>query len=108
MDVAADAPEFGIALPERAIGIAAHDFAQAIGAPEVALTRATRSEGVPTVPSRWLLRLDTVLRAVGLGGALGRIRDRRRRGARDEPDPPAEPAAASRARRSPRGRDNCR
>ncbi len=63
--------EFGIALPERAIGIAAHDFAQALGAPEVALTRAARSEGVPTVPSRWLLRLDTVLQAVGLDGALG-------------------------------------
>ena len=61
---------FGIALPERATGIAAHDFAQALGAPEVALTRAARSEGVPTVPSRWLLRLDAVLRAVGLDGAL--------------------------------------
>ncbi|MBO0738584.1 MAG: PD-(D/E)XK nuclease family protein, partial [Alphaproteobacteria bacterium] len=63
--------EFGLGLPERAIGIAAHDFAQALGAPEVALTRATRSEGVPTVASRWLLRLDTVLQAVGLGDALG-------------------------------------
>jgi ATP-dependent helicase/nuclease subunit B len=63
--------EFGIAVPERAIGIAAHDFAQTLGAPEVALTRAARSEGVPTVPSRWLLRLDTVLQAVGLDGALG-------------------------------------
>ena len=63
--------EFGIAPPERAIGIAAHDFAQALGAPTVALTRATRREGVPTVPSRWLLRLDTVLRAVGLEGRLG-------------------------------------
>src|SRR5439155_3123641 len=64
--------EFGIAVPERAIGIAAHDFAQALGAPEVALTRASRRDGVPTVPSRWLLRLDTVLRAVGLAGALAR------------------------------------
>jgi ATP-dependent helicase/nuclease subunit B len=62
--------QFGIASPERAIGIAAHDFAQAIAAPEVVLTRAARSEGVPTVPSRWLLRLDTVLRAVGLEAAL--------------------------------------
>jgi ATP-dependent helicase/nuclease subunit B len=62
--------EFGIALPERAIGIAAHDFVQAIGAPAVALTRAARNEGVPTVPSRWLLRLDTVLHAVGLDAAL--------------------------------------
>jgi ATP-dependent helicase/nuclease subunit B len=63
--------EFGIPLPERAIGIAAHDFSQALGAPEVALTRAARHEGVPTVPSRWLLRLDAVLRAVGLAGKLG-------------------------------------
>jgi ATP-dependent helicase/nuclease subunit B len=62
--------EFEIAVPERAIGIAAHDFTQSIAAPEVALTRAARSEGVPTVPSRWLLRLDTVLRACGLGHAL--------------------------------------
>ncbi|MGH7045851.1 MAG: double-strand break repair protein AddB [Stellaceae bacterium] len=61
---------FNIAVPERAIGIAAFDFAQAMGAPEVALTRAARSEGVPTVPSRWLLRLDTVLRAVSLDAAL--------------------------------------
>ena len=63
--------EFGIALPERAIGIAAHDFAQALGAPEVALTRAARREGAPTVPSRWLLRLDAVLRAVGQAERLG-------------------------------------
>jgi ATP-dependent helicase/nuclease subunit B len=62
--------DFGIAVPERAIGIAAHDFAHALGAPNVALTRATRRDGVPTVPSRWLLRLDTVLRAVGLDGKL--------------------------------------
>ncbi len=95
--------EFGIALPERAIGIAAHDFAQALGAPAVALTRATRREGVPTVPSRWLLRLDTVLRAVGLDGrARGGARDRRRGGAARPARPaPAEPAgrAAPAARR---------
>jgi len=63
--------EFRIAVPERSVGIAAHDFVQAFGAPEVALTRAARQDGVPTVPSRWLLRLDTVLRAAGLGHALG-------------------------------------
>jgi len=63
--------EFGIAPPDRAIGMAAHDFMQALGAPEVALTRAARQEGAPTVPSRWLLRLDAVLRAVGLDGRLG-------------------------------------
>jgi ATP-dependent helicase/nuclease subunit B len=63
--------DFRIAVPERSVGIAAHDFAQAFGAPEVALTRAARQEGVPTVPSRWLLRLDTVFRAAGLDHALG-------------------------------------
>ncbi|HTZ37895.1 MAG TPA: double-strand break repair protein AddB, partial [Stellaceae bacterium] len=63
--------EFGLALPERAVGIAAHDFAQGLGAPEAALTRAARREGAPTVPSRWLLRLDAVLRAVGLADRLG-------------------------------------
>ncbi len=88
--------EFKIAVPERSIGIAAHDFMQALAAPEVALTRASRSEGVPTVPSRWLLRLDAVLRAVGLEGALGpdpmvEAAVRGLDAARYEPLPPAEP-----------------
>ena len=61
---------FGLPLPERRIGLAAHDFAQAFCAPRVYLTRATRVEGTPTVPSRWLLRLGTVLEAVGLSDAL--------------------------------------
>jgi ATP-dependent helicase/nuclease subunit B len=61
---------FEIATPERAVGIAAHDFAQACAAPEAALTRAARSEGAPTVPSRWLLRLEAVQRATGLEAAM--------------------------------------
>ncbi len=52
---------FGLPLPERRIGLAAHDFAQAFTAPVVVLTRSERVEGTPTVPSRWLLRLDTLL-----------------------------------------------
>src|SRR5258705_7905823 len=62
--------QFRVAVPERSVGIAAHDFAQAFGAPEVVLTRATRQEGGPTVPSRWLLRLDAGLHAAGPEGAL--------------------------------------
>lgn len=58
--------DFGLPLPERRIGLAAHDFAQAFCAPEVVLTRAERVEGTPTVPSRWLLRLDAVLHACGV------------------------------------------
>jgi ATP-dependent helicase/nuclease subunit B len=53
----------GLASPERRIGLAAHDFAQAwCSAPRLMLTRALRVEGAPTVPSRWLLRLDSLLR----------------------------------------------
>lgn len=56
---------FGLPLPERRIGLAAHDFAQLAAAPEVVLTRAEKTDGTPTVPSRWLLRLETVLRGCG-------------------------------------------
>jgi ATP-dependent helicase/nuclease subunit B len=57
---------FGLAPLERRVGLAAHDFAQAMGAPRVVLTRALRSEGTPATPSRWLLRLDAFLSAVGV------------------------------------------
>ncbi len=55
----------GLPSPERRVGLSAHDFAQAFAAPEVVLTRAERVEGAPTLPSRWLLRLDAVLVAAG-------------------------------------------
>ncbi len=57
--------QFGLPSPERMIGLAAHDFATFLAAPKVVLTRATRQNGTPTVPSRWLLRLNTVLSAMG-------------------------------------------
>lgn len=62
--------DFGLPSPEKLIGLSAHDFAHACGAPEVVLTRAMRVEGTPTVPSRWLLRLETVLQALGLHGRI--------------------------------------
>ncbi|MDX1402866.1 MAG: PD-(D/E)XK nuclease family protein, partial [Kiloniellales bacterium] len=46
--------------PERMIGMAAHDFISTISADEIYVTRAKRSEGAPTVPSRWLLRIDAL------------------------------------------------
>jgi ATP-dependent helicase/nuclease subunit B len=61
--------DFGLPAPERRIGLAAHDFAQALGAPQVALTRALRVEGTPTVPSRWLLRLEGLMRSLGIDPA---------------------------------------
>jgi ATP-dependent helicase/nuclease subunit B len=60
----------GLPSPERRIGLTAHDFVQACGAPQVVLTRATRVDGTPTVASRWLLRLDTLLRASGYKDGL--------------------------------------
>jgi ATP-dependent helicase/nuclease subunit B len=52
--------ELGLDLPERRIGLTAHDFAQALGAAEVVLSHATKVGGAPTVPSRFLLRLQAV------------------------------------------------
>ncbi len=52
--------ELGLDLPERRIGLSAHDFAQALGAPEVILTRAAKQGGAPTVASRFLQRLAAV------------------------------------------------
>ena len=62
---------FGLPAPEYRIGLSAHDFAQALCGPRVTLTRAARVEGTPTVPSRWLLRLDSVRRSAGLDGNIG-------------------------------------
>jgi len=62
--------KFGLPLPERRIGLAAHDFVQLAAAPEVVLTRAEKTDGTPTVPSRWLLRLETVLRGCGMDDAF--------------------------------------
>lgn len=49
--------EIGLPPPERRIGLAAHDFAEAFAAPRVILTRAAKRGGAPTVASRWLQRL---------------------------------------------------
>ncbi len=52
----------GLPSPERKIGLAAHDFAQAASAPEVFLLRSERRGGSPAVASRWLWRLETLAR----------------------------------------------
>jgi ATP-dependent helicase/nuclease subunit B len=54
--------ELGLPSPERRIGLAAHDFAQAACAPEVILLHTERREGAPSVKSRWLWRLETLAR----------------------------------------------
>ncbi|ABG30166.1 double-strand break repair protein AddB [Roseobacter denitrificans] len=59
----------GLLLPERRIGLAAHDYQQAIAAPEVWLTRSIRSDDAETVASRWVNRLCNLLS--GLKGQDG-------------------------------------
>lgn len=58
----------GLVSPDQRIGQAAHDFAQFACAPEVVLTRAERQGDQPSVASRWLWRLEALLKAGGLGG----------------------------------------
>ncbi|MEX0369190.1 MAG: double-strand break repair protein AddB [Tateyamaria sp.] len=56
----------GLLLPERRIGLSAHDFQQAIAAPEVWLTRSIRSDDAETVPSRWMNRLRNLLQGLAV------------------------------------------
>ncbi len=70
----------GLLLPERRIGLSAHDFQQAIGAPEVWLTRSTRSDDAETVASRWLNRLTNLLQGLEGQGGPQVLSDMRARG----------------------------
>ncbi len=60
----------GLPSPEEKIGYAAHDFTSFLGASRVYLTRAQKIDGVPTVPSRWLMRLQALLAGLDLADAL--------------------------------------
>ncbi len=51
----------GVPGAEFRIGLAAHDLAGAMGAPEVVLSRAQRDADGPTRPSRFLLRVEALL-----------------------------------------------
>ena len=53
--------EAGLLLPERRVGLSAHDYQQAVCAAEVWITRAIRSEDAETVPSRWVNRLGNLM-----------------------------------------------
>jgi ATP-dependent helicase/nuclease subunit B len=56
----------GLESPERAIGLAAHDFATLAAMPEVRFTRALKVDGTPTVESRWLQRLRQLITGLKL------------------------------------------
>ncbi len=52
--------ELGLDLPERRIGLSAHDFAQLLGAEDVILSHSAKAGGAPAVASRFLHRLEAV------------------------------------------------
>jgi len=64
--------QLGLDLPERRIGLSAHDFAQMLGAPEVILARAAKLGGAPAVASRFLQRLAAVAGDARWGAAVKR------------------------------------
>jgi ATP-dependent helicase/nuclease subunit B len=64
--------QLGLDLPERRVGLSAHDFAQMLGAREVILTRAVKIGGAPTAPSRFVQRLAAVAGARRWQAALDR------------------------------------
>lgn len=62
--------KLGLASPEQRLGLAAHDFAQAASAPEVYLIQSERRDGQPAVPSRWLWRLETLVKGAEIPEGL--------------------------------------
>lgn len=68
----------GLALPERQIGLSAHDFQMAACAARVVLSRARRDDAAETVPSRWLNRLTNLMSGLpgGWDAGLAAIRAR--------------------------------
>jgi ATP-dependent helicase/nuclease subunit B len=60
----------GLDLPERRIGLSAHDFAQLLGAEDVILSHAAKAGGAPAVASRFLHRLEAVAGAERWQAAL--------------------------------------
>jgi ATP-dependent helicase/nuclease subunit B len=97
----------GLEQPERSIGLSAHDFAMLAAGPRVLLTRALKADGAPTIPSRWLQRLEQLTRGLKLDGALTPSLDHARLAARMMdvplgprlPRPAPTPPVAARPRR---------
>ncbi len=72
----------GLLLPERRIGLSAHDYQQAVAAPEVWITRSLRSDDAETVPSRWVNRLENLLNGLPDQGGVAAWTGMKERGAK--------------------------
>ncbi len=85
--------ELGLPGLERRIGLAAHDFATALGGREVLVTRARRDSRAPAIASRFWLRLEAM--------TGGLTRAPRHRAWAQAIDQPAKPKQASRPAPAP-------
>lgn len=65
--------ELGLPGLDYRVGLAAHDFAGALGAPRVLLTRARRDSRSPTVASRFWLRLEAMTGGITRDHRLERL-----------------------------------
>ncbi|WP_424941415.1 double-strand break repair protein AddB [Aliiroseovarius sp. S253] len=72
--------QVGLSLPERRVGLSAHDFQQAIATSEVILTRSVKDEDSETIPSRWLNRICNLMAGMSSDGEQA-LQDMRARGA---------------------------
>jgi len=70
----------GLLVPERKIGLAAHDYQQAVAAPKVWITRATKTDEAETIPSRWVNRLTTLLQGLEPQGGQTALKEMQERG----------------------------
>ena len=83
----------GLDQPERAIGLAAHDFSVLAAGGEILLTRAAKAEGAPTIASRWLQRLTQLTGGLGLEISGGVYLERARQLGDVQPATPLQPPA---------------
>lgn len=73
--------EAGLLLPERRIGLSAHDFEQAFASRRVIISRALRDADAQTVPARWLNRLCNMMDGLPERGGTKALAQMRARGA---------------------------
>ncbi|WP_368185603.1 double-strand break repair protein AddB [Aestuariibius sp. HNIBRBA575] len=90
----------GMLLPDRQIGLSAHDFQQAVAGKQVWLTRAVRTADADTVASRWINRLTNLLDGLPDQNGPDLLKNMRKRGDKwcvmaaqiSAPQAPVEPA----------------
>jgi len=74
--------QVGLLLPDRQIGLSAHDFQTSVCLQNVWITRSLQSDDVQTVPSRWINRLQNLLNGLPDQGGKQAMDDMIARGQR--------------------------